>query len=283
MRRLGFAVILTAIVSGCAPKHVELPSVSAAGTYSHDVLAVDLTVVPNHESLRLSWRKTGQGPISGYNIYISERPLATLFPGNRVEPSVGTYNATPFPGDTIPEDGIEHFEATKLRNGVRYFVTVRVAYPDQSISRPSNEVATACGGRGVIELAVRHFGVPDGYSFDQNDYVRCDAVDNDLYFFSKDGHDYLASPKRLDGLINDTRFLVLPYHGAYNEVVPLLDKAPTNIVDDQVEVTNGAWVLLKCGRGTHALLQVKDLKGVGRTRRVEMYFAYSSLAGEMLF
>jgi len=283
MKRLGFAAVLTTIVFGCAPKQVERPSVPAGGIYSHDVIAADLTVEPNHESLRLSWRKTGQGPISGYNIYISERPLAALFPGNQVNSSVKSYNDAPFPGDTIPEDGVEHFETTKLRNGVRYFVTVRVVYPDRSLSRPSNEVAAVCGGRGTIELAVRHFGTPDGYSFEKNDYVRCDAVNNDLYFFSKDGRDYLASPKRLDGLINDTRFLVLPYHGAYNEVVAQLKEAALSIVDDQVVIKAGDWVLLKCGRGTHALVEVRELKGAGRARRVGLSFAYSSLPEEMLF
>ena len=134
-----------------------------------------------------------------------------------------------------------------------------------------------------MELAVRYFGKPDGYSFEKNEYVECVAAENDLCFFSKNGDDYLASPRRLDGFINDTRFLVLPIHGDYAEVGAWVRDSKPVASDDKVKVAVGDWALLSCGRGTHALVQVRELKGLDRERRVVLFFAYSSLVGEMSF
>jgi len=270
-------VALTLIVAGvsCGPKPER--------GYVGGAYPTDLTIEVNDKQMALSWRKVGEGSIAGYNIYVSERPLAALYPGGSIDSSVETYNTTPFPGDTIPEDGVEHFDATGLENGVRYYVTVRVVYPDRSVSRPSNEVMAACGPRGEIVLSVRYSGEFDGYSFEQNEYVPADDVDNDLYFWSKDDIDYLVSPRRLSDFINDTRFLVLPYSGIYKEVAARLAESKLTATDDRVEISLGDWVLVSCGRGTHALLRVTELTGSGQNRQVTLFFVYSALVGEMFF
>jgi len=231
----------------------------------------------------VSWSKIGQGAISGYNIYISECPLSALYPDAYIDSSIAPYNSTPFPGDTNPEDSVEYFEATHLENGVKYFVTVRVVFPDGLVSRPSSEVTVVCGPRGEIELPIRYQSSPDGYSFEKNAYTDANSTDNDLYFYSKDGHDYLASPRRLDGFINDTRFLVLPFRGSFDEVVAHLAEYAPGVTEDQVPVVAGDWVLAHCGRGTSALLEVKTIEESGQKRRVALFFAYSTVVGEIVF
>jgi hypothetical protein len=278
-------IALAAVVlSGCQPPPVveEKPVVIETPSISK-VMVIDLSVEPNHRKLDLSWRKLGQGLIAGYNIYISERPLAALFPGDSIDPTLPTFNTTPFPGDTIPEDGIEHFEADKLDNGVRYYVSVRAVYPDRSVSAPSNEIAVSCGARGDFELAIRHSGGADGYSFENNGYVACDDKACDLYFYSKEGRDYLASPHRLDAFIHHTNFMVLPWHGTLTEVVSRLGESKMTPLDDQVEVTAGDWVLLKCAGGAYALVNVRSFKGTGLQRQAVLSFAYNSLVGETAF
>ena len=273
MKKLLTLLVAMIILGGCGPK----PGVKYAGT----VYPVDLKVEVNHERMDLSWRTIGDGAISGYNIYISTEPLAANYPGVEIDPSVPIYNATPFPGDTDPDDGIENFEATHLDNGVRYFVTVRVVYPDQTVSRPSNEVVAVCGAKGDIELSVRYQSEQDGYSFELNKYVRADAIENDLYFFSKDGVDYLASPNRLDGFIRSTGFVVLPYSGSLKEVISKIGDTKLSDDTDQVKVSVGDWLLLYCEGHTHTYVKVKSFEGTGKDRRVKLFFAYSALAEDL--
>ncbi|MCX6833610.1 MAG: fibronectin type III domain-containing protein, partial [candidate division Zixibacteria bacterium] len=215
MKRTFPAILTVLVLAGCGPVTVRQSSETPLPTETRKQVSIaDLRVSVNDKSMIVSWKRIGQGAISGYNIYISERPLFALYPDAHVDSSIAPYNATPFPGDTNPEDSVENFEATHLENGVKYFVTVRVVFPDGLVSRPSSEVTVVCGPRGEIELPIRYQSSPDGYSFEKNAYTDANSTDNDLYFYSKDGRDYLASPRRLDGFINDTRFLVLPFRGS---------------------------------------------------------------------
>ncbi len=284
MKRIIIISLTAVVLSGCAPRPVvvEKPVVAETPTAAKDSV-VDLSIESNHEKLNLSWRKVGQGLISGYNIYISERPLAALFPGGKIDPSIAAYNTNPFPGDTIPEDGVEHFMADRLANGVRYYVTVRIVYPDGTVSGPSNEVTAVCGGRGEFELALRRSGGKDGFSFSDNKYVACDDKISDLYYFSKDGLDYLASPNRLDAFARQTRFVVLPWKGRYHEIVARLsDNVPVPSLE-KVTVAEGDWVLAECAGKTHALISVKALKGTPPGRLMTISYVYSSLSGELVF
>ena len=280
-----FAAILIALfLGGCGPAVVKEPAeIPLPGGVSGKVSVADLQVAVNYEQMIISWRRVGQEAISGYNIYISDQPLADRSPGALIDSAIRPYNPVPFPGDTNPEDGVEYFEATQLENGVRYYVTVRVVYPNGSLSAPSAEVTAACGPRGEIELPMRYQSTPDGFSFEKNAYTEANSIDNDLYFYSDGGRDYLASPRRLGGFINDTRFEVLPFKGAFDEIAQRLTGFSPSTAEDQVRIEIGDWVLARCERGTSALLQVKAMTGSERERRVVLFFAYSTAEGELLF
>lgn len=275
MSRMLVALSALMILAGCGPK----PAPEIARTS----FPADLSVVVNDETMTLAWVRQGKGPISGYNIYISTEPLVTKYPSHQIDPAVETYNVTPFPGDTNPDDGIEYFEARGLDNGVKYYVSVRIVYPDQSVSKPTAELLAVCGPRGKIELAGRYFGEPDGFSFAENKYVDPDAIINDLYYFHKDDVDYLNSPKRLDAFINDTKLLVLPFRGSIEEVSARVMKDGLVPTADLVKVKVGDWVLLKCENDAYALVNVLAFNGVKKERRVTLYYAYTPLVGELLF
>ncbi len=276
MKRMTIAIMGLLMCVGCGGPKTK-PGLDLSGS----VYPVDLRVEVNHERMDLSWRTVGDGTKSGYNIYISEWPLGNDYPGPSIPDSIPTYNTTPFPGDTEPDDGIEHFEATGLQNGERYFVTVRVVYPDQSVSRPSNQVMAACGTRREIELSVRFRSDEDGFAFESDKYVRADAEANDLYFFSKDGVDYLGSPSRLDNFIRTTGFLILPYRGSFVEMLSKVGDYDLRNDTDQVEISVGDWVLLFFDGDTHAYVNVKEFVGVGKDRRVKLFVAYAALAEEL--
>ncbi len=277
MKNLFVTVVLTLLALGCAPRQTGLE-------YARTVFAVDAVVEVNHETMTVAWKKSGAGAMGGYNIYISEEPLAAKHPAAQSEPSFKPFNEEPFPGDTNPDDGVEYFVAEGLENGVKYFVSVRVAYPDGSVSKPSNEVEAVCGGRGEMELEVRYKGERDGFSFESNKHVSADATDNDLYFFSKRLADMLRSPERLDGFLRPTRFLLLPFRGSFDEVRARLAQNPMTATNNSVPVVVGDWVLIQTPEKRNALVQVLGFSGEqGDDRRVKLFYAFSAVVGEAIF
>lgn len=277
MKQAITAAALVLLAMGCAPKQ-------EVAEYSRIVRAVNLDVDVNEEMMTVSWQRSGEGMIGGYNIYISEAPLASKYPSAVVEPSFEPFNAEPFPGDTNPDDGVEYFVAEGLEDGVKYYVSVRVVFPDGSVSKPSNEVVAVCGPRGEIELSVRYNGEHDGFSFEKNEYVDADAVDNDLYFFSRESEETLNSPEKLNGFLRRNRLLVLPYRGSLDEVSSELANTPMTATENSVAVKVGDWVLIQTPEDKNALVNVLSFSGEpGRDREVRLFFAFSTLTGEAIF
>ncbi len=193
------------------------------------------------------------------------------------------FNRIPFAGDTNPDDGIQHFMAEGLENGVKYYVSVRVVYPDGTLSRSSAEIPVVCGPRGEIELSFRFRSEHDGYSFAKDHYVRANALDNDLYFYTKDGIDYLGSPSRLDGFLRTNNFSTLPFRGELGEIrsqVATLGRLPFG---DRIVINEGDWILMRTPEDRYALIHILGFSGQGVKRSVRLFFAYSTAAGEKLF
>ncbi|GEM_PF-435864 len=271
---LTFAGALVGI--GCGPPRIE-------HRVSRDCVPYDLEVEVDSSTMTVMWKSGCDRLISGYNVYISESPIAgaapDLTPGESIEP----YNQAVFAGDTDPGDGIERFVAERLENGVRYYVSVRVVFPDRSLSGPSGEVSAVCGPRRDIELAARYSSEQDGFSFSRNMYVRADDLSNDLYFYSKDGRDYLASPDRLGGFLRTNRFASLPQRGEFDAVKHYLLKGAYSATADRIAVKPGDWLLIATVEKTHTLVKVLGFSGHDQRRRVRLFLAYCPAAGELLF
>ncbi|MCP4686134.1 MAG: fibronectin type III domain-containing protein [bacterium] len=277
MNKTVIAAALALMVVGCTPKQRPVE-------YARTVFAVEASVEVNDKTMTVAWKKSGEGMIGGYNVYISEERLAAKHPASVAKPSFRPFNEEPFPGDTNPDDGVEYFVADGLDNGVRYYVSVRAIYPDGSVSKPSNEVEVVCGPRGEIELAVRYEGEPSGFSFERNAPVKADATDSDIYFFSKRFADILGSPERLNGFLRQTRFLVLPFGGSFDEVRKQLAQNPLRATKKSVPVKQGEWVLIQTPEQKSALVQVVGFSGEqGSDRRVTLAYAFSALVGEAVF
>jgi hypothetical protein len=151
------------------------------------------------------------------------------------------------------------------------------------LSKPTNEVLAVCGPRRELQLSIRYASDRDGFSFDNNSYVRADALENDLYFFSKDDTDFLSSPSRLGGFLKENRLQVLPFTGELDEVARQL-AAQSNFPDaDRVAVTKGDWVRVVTREGANALIKVLEISGDGDRRSIRLYIAYSALADEIIF
>ena len=264
MRTVASIILMTLIASlGCGPPQ---PGAEHRATCRPEAL----TVEAGDGAMTITWKVECPRLISGYNIYISEQALS--------EDNSRPFNATVYPGDTEPDDGVVRYDAQGLDNGVRYYVSVRVVFPDQSLSAPSEEVAAVCGPRGEIELATRYSTEQDGYSFAQSRYVRADDLNNDLYFYSKGGTDYLASPIR-HGFLRNNRFMRLSVNGDLETVKHQLASIDSEPRDDRVAVREGDWVWIVTTEGHHALVQVRKLTSKEGKGTVVLSFAYWPISG----
>ena len=270
------AIVIGCLLYGCGPGGVS-PEVSSR-CYPHD-----LNVNVSNASMDVYWKTKCQDLISGYNIYISDLPLATDYPGSSLPPDIRPFNLTPFSGDTNPEDEYEHYEAEGLENGRKYYVSVRVVNPDGTMSPPSNEGGAVCGPSGEIELSIRYKSSQDGYSFELDDYVPADDLNNDLYFFSGPDGDFLGSPVKLNGFLKDNRFGKLSLKGEFKDVRGNLGGVSSEPTIDKLRIQRGDWIHMRTAEGGNAFLRVLDIVGDGADRKVRLFFVYNSLAGEMIF
>lgn len=261
-------VCLVVIVISCGP-----PKPSEDDRYS-GCLAQEVLTEVNDGRMTVIWKNQCNRLISGYNIYISEHPIAALYPGRDFPGSISPFNHTVFLGDTDPTDSLEHFEAGGLDNGKPYYVSVRIVYPDRSMSKPSNEVRTICGPRGELDLSIRLRGEHNGFCFAANEYVPSGDIENDLYYFSKDGRDYLVSPTQLDAYLNYSKLKVLPFTGEISDFRDKLSRLGQLPTKERVEVKKGTWVWLITARDQYALLKVTGFTGEGRLRRVQLEYAF---------
>ncbi|MFH1686998.1 MAG: hypothetical protein ABIE70_05685 [bacterium] len=253
--------LMVAMIS-CAP-----PQPAGEGTYTK--YPYDLRAEVNDGMMTVSWKVAGKGLISGYNIYLARSALS----GNVADTE--PFNTSTFAGDIDPSDGIEHYEAVGLINGTDYYVSVAVVYPDGRLSQPTKEIHAVCGPRREIELQFRYAGSQAGFSLDRNDYVVSDDVANDVYFYSKDGTDYLASPSRLDGFLRATKLRKIRSGGSLRDAEKTVEAAGSPPGDDRVAVKEGDWIWLMTPDRATALFHVLALDGESKERRLRMFVAYT--------
>ncbi|MBD3403670.1 hypothetical protein GF420_12300 [candidate division GN15 bacterium] len=277
MKWIAAALCCVVLLASCGGKK------EVADEVRQRVQPVDLRVEPDHEKFTVIWETAGDGLISGYNIYISQTPLVNAEPGGQPAATPEPFNATPFPGDTDPSDDIEHYEAEGVDEGVVYYVSVRVVYPDGTLSPPSNEVEAAAGGRGELELGMRYNSANDGFSFVQDDFVEADAVANDIYYYNAAGSHFLASPVRLNGFLRNTRLMKLPVTGSLNEVTARLETLDPQPSEDRVEIAPGDWLLLQTEDDTHALVEIRGMVGEGQDAILQLWYAYCSSPDRLIF
>ncbi|MCK4632201.1 MAG: hypothetical protein KAT79_02960 [candidate division Zixibacteria bacterium] len=263
MRQFLLFVVLIALLAGCGPKvSEEKPGLC---------VPYDLQILPDHEKLTVVWKNDCATLISGYNIFIGAGREADK-----------PFNTTVYPGDTNPDDGVVQFEANGLANGVRYFVSVRTVFPDQTESALSEPVLAACGVREEIALSVRYKSQQDGYSFEEAEYVRANDLANDLYYLHKDGKDYLGSPARLDGFLRGSKFAGLDVSGEYELIWNKLSRAVEGSLKDRIAVGTNQWIRLETADGANAFMKVLGFSGEGADRQIKLFVAYSSVRGEVV-
>jgi len=267
-------VIVVAV--GCGPPK------KALRTDPTHCAPANLTVKPNDHQLFIKWDTDCPDStlLSGYYIYLSDKPLYEKYGMTQPPRSPKPFNEAVYPGDTDPEDSFETINIENLENGVEYFVSVRTVYPDQSVSASSNEVAIICRPEGNFDLAFRYSELNDGFSFEKRAAVRADAEENDLYFYSKDGFDFIASPKRLNGFLRNSDFYSLGkstdiyQHPEIEIDIPPVEKMPVRL---------GESYLVKTADGKFAKIRIESATGEGKSRVLNISYIYQTIPGLMRF
>lgn len=167
----------------------------------------DLVVEVTDGGAMVKWNvdRAGSRPISGYNIYLSEKPLADLFSKwdkNHPEP----YNHAPYPGDTDGDKSRESFEFTNLVNGKTYYVSVRTVDPAGDESDASGEVKFVPLANGEFQISSDHSSDRGGFSFDKNISLPARDPRCDVYLYAKKDVVGLSSPSRLSAGLRKTAF-----------------------------------------------------------------------------
>jgi hypothetical protein len=268
MKQFALLIVLLIVMAGCGPKPVT--------TETHHGCEPDLVMVePGPKMLTVAWKATCDDLIAGYNIYVSDQPLDN-YSDAALPSSIKPFNDAPFPGDTSPDDGIEYFEANGLEPGVKYYVTVRTVFPDRTQSKASAEISEGCGFTGEIILPVRYATENDGFSMVDGEYVKSKDLSNDLYYFNKDGIDYLNSPTRLDGFLRESHLKVLKVKGDYDQVRKKLLTTFAAPSEDKIEIRAGDWVHLRTADNGNAYIKVLGFDGDGDSRTIRLFVRFSS-------
>lgn len=234
----------------------------------------DLTAVVGHEQVELRWMTNrGGAVIQGYNIYIDESPVVGP-DGAVVLPDEETFHDEVYPGDLDPATEFETFEARGLRDGVRYYAAVTIVMASGIEGPPSNMIDFVCHPHGEISLGTSFSGEREGFSFERAEFVNTDAAANQIYFTQIDGKDYLASPGRIDDILQTVRFYPLSINSIRDRFEP-----PSGSGSDKIRVVEGGSYLLRTSDNKHAKIIVTGFSGSGDDRMIRFVYSYMPMPG----
>lgn len=276
MKKIFLLFILALYATGCGP------SVRYEELIMDECTPGKLSIQPNDRQLTLKWDTNCPRDrlISGYFIYLEAKPVSDKNLLSYPPKSLKPFNLAPYPGDTDPETSYETMLISNLENGVEYFVSVRTVFPDKKLSVSSNQVSTMCRPEGEFELAYRYAATNDGFSFSNNEAVRADAEGNDLYFYYKDGFDFVASPHRINGFLRESEFFSL---GKTKDIY----QYPTMDIDfeavEKMPVIVGESYLIKTADNRFAKIRIEDASGEGKQRVLKIKYIYQTKDNLMRF
>jgi hypothetical protein len=258
---------LAAILLSCGPKPKQKTEVEERCIPSG--LTIDSTA---SSYAVIAWNPgcPGLRILRGFNIYVAPRPLVSEYSGTDLPDDIKPYNREVYPGDTLGNPERESYAIENLDNAAQYYVHVRDVYIDGTLSPPSNEIPLVVYSQGQFTLSPSYTTDHDGFDFAAGDYCRADALNNDVYFYSKDGADYLCSPARLGPVNRDTKILSVGTAAPANWA----DMKPNDEFSERVPLRDGGVYILITADGYPAKLTVQSMTGSGDERRVTFDYIY---------
>ncbi len=213
---MAMAALWTVFACGPKPKPEIKPSVIIPVPYD---LAADVT--SHKATLRWAINRQPDKPISGYNIYLSEKSLKDNFKNwvsNHPEP----YNHAPYPGDTDGNIKSESFPLDNLISGKTYFASIRTLGVDGVESAPSNEIRFMPLAKGEFKLSSIHEAENGGFCFDTENSVPARDPQCDIYLYAANGRIGISSPHRLGAGLRKTGFQPADSKEKYDETIVII-------------------------------------------------------------
>ncbi|MDD4050430.1 MAG: hypothetical protein PHR28_00845 [candidate division Zixibacteria bacterium] len=267
----GLSLIAVIIISCGPPKFVTVtPPPSQPTEESQPCIPRNLTLDSTASRYALIAWDPGcpqERIMRGFNIYVLTSPLAARYPDTILPSSIQSFNKDIYPGDTLGNPQRETYVLENIPNAVRQYVHVRVVYIDGSLSRPSNEIEVICYQQGRVELAASFSGSRDGFIFRKDAYCRTDDLDNDIYFYSKNGDDFLCSPSRLGQVSRDSKL----YPSGEGQPPAALGW-PSGQLTDRVQVRPDQNLVIETADGDIVGIRVRKIDTSGSAR--ELIFEY---------
>lgn len=265
---LSFAAVII-VAAGCRP-----PKKAARLETPHYCQPHSLTVdsIGSHYA-RIAWNPgcAEFRVMRGFRIFLSPEPLAEKYPGRDLPETIKPYNFEFYPGDDFGRLDRETFEFKNLPMAERFFVHVRVVNSDETYSLPTNEVEIVCIPQGRFALASSYSGENDGYSFVEDRPCRTTDLENDLYFYHKEGKDYLCSPSRISA-VNRANKVFTGGNSPSSNPVDLV--VPEGDGYDRVVMSIGGEYIIKTEEGHFVRLKLVALDGIGDDRRAIFDYYY---------
>ncbi len=202
--------------------------------------------------------------LRGFNVYASRVPLVSRYPGTDMPDAVKSVNEQVYPGDTLGNPGRETYALEEIENAVAYYAHVRAVYSDGSLSPPTNEIRVVTYPQGRFTLRESYTGSNDGFSITTGEYCRTDDLVNDVYFYYKEGQDFLCSPIRIGEIYRDTKI-----HSAGPEAPEdWIGMTPDGSFGDRALIEPGGVYILILEEGYSAKLEVRSIEGIGDSRAI---------------
>jgi len=273
-----FLIFAALMIIQCGPPkkiEPERPTFIKEPPRPEECTPQNLTVRPGDRKLSLKWETDCPDSvlISGYNIYLLRKPLHKDDYGSDIPGSLKPYNDAPYPGDTDSNGKFESIDVERLINALEYFITVRTVFPDGRVSPASNEVSAICRPEGEFTLAYRYSDLNDGFSFAKGKPARADASDNDLYFYDKDGFDFIASPHRINGFLRTSAIYSLGKTSDIHQYPKLVIDFPSA---EKMPVLVGESYVIKTADNNFAKLRIEDATGEGQDRKLKIKYIYQT-------
>jgi hypothetical protein len=267
----GFGLVAVVIVSCAPPKTVAVtPPPSVPTEKPQPCVPRNLTLDSTGGGYALIAWDPGcpqERILRGFNIYVSSTPLNPRYPDTVLPASIQPFNRGVYPGDTLGDPNRETFALENIPNAVRQYVHVRVVYTDGRLSIPSNEIEVICYQQGVVELAASFSGSRDGFIFRKETYCRTDDLDNDLYFYSKNGEDFFCSPSRL-GQVNR----VMRLYPAGKGIMPANLGRPSGPSSDRIKIRPDENIIAETADGDIVGIRVKQIDNSGKTPKISFEY-----------
>jgi hypothetical protein len=284
MKKIILLFLSILIISQCAPptKRIIPRETGEKAGKVRECTPAKVAVQPGNHKLVIRWDPNCSDSVilSGYNIYLLNKPLDKKDYGPNPSSRIKPHNSVPYPGDTGTDSRLESMEINNLDNGREYFISVRAVYPDESVSAISDEISAICRPEGEFTLEFRYAGLNDGFSFARGLSVRADASANDIYFFQKDGFDFIASPHRLNGFLRKSELYSL---GKTESIYQYPKFELTNPSAEKLPVLRGESYLIKTADGNYAKIWLQGATGEGKERTLKFIYIYQTIKGLIRF